>query len=87
MQFGIDNLFRNYQSLSNAGLCFPFTNIYIGFKGVFDRLILLEILEETSEISFLVIHLWMYTQYKFQKHPEILIYSFSSCILIYGNIT
>jgi len=87
MQNGIGNLFKTYQSHSNAGFRFPFTNIYLGIKGIFDRPTLLEISEVTSIIFFLVILLWMCTQYKFRKHPAILIYSLTTWILIASKTT
>lgn len=87
IKIGIDNLFKTYQSYSNAGFLFPFTNIYLGIKGIFDRPTLLEISEVVSLILFLVILIWMCTQKKFKKHPAILIYSVATWILISSKTT
>lgn len=87
MQFGIDNLFKTYQSHSNAGFRFPWTNILLEIKILFTKPSILLATELLSVVVFLVILIWTCTQKKFQKHIALLTYSFSTWFLITAKTT
>jgi len=87
MQSGMENFIDTYQAYSNAGFRFPWENIFLEIKILFEKPSLLLVSELFSVLFFLIMLIWMSTQKKFQKQLAILIYSFSTWILITSKTT
>lgn len=87
MQLGVGSIFETYQSHSNAGFRIPTTNIILSIENLINKPSLLVISELFSVLFFLAILVWMCTQDRFQKHIAILVYSFSTWVLITSKTT